>query len=803
MKNKDLRQIYYNYLRYFLAKDETTATSYDKYMALAYVVRSELTDDWIRTLKQYSDRNVRRVYFLSMEYIFGKSMKQNILNAGIAVSIQQAVAALGFSLKELCAQEDDFELGNSGKGRMASCYLDSLATLGVPAMAYGLRYDYAQFQQNLQNGMQIERPYDWLHRGHPWEIIRPEYSCAVDFNGKCVLKDENVRLGPYAWSAAEQVHAIPYDVPIAGYDNDVVNTLRLWSARASEEFLPDYINHGDYVRACEEKSELGRITKVLFPEEDVRRSTEMRMKQQFFFVSASLQDIIRRFKTTNDNLLDFDRKVVIHLNGSRCALAIPELMRILVDIEGVPWKKAWSITQNVFSYTSHAMHRDHIESWPVYKVTQMLPRHMQIMFDINQIHLENIRNTFSSEADTTRELSLIEEGDVKRVRLANLAVLGSFCVNGVSRVQTEMLRTKLFPVHDQFFVGKFRSVTTGVAHRRWLLTGNPDLAALISDTIGTAWTTNAEELAQLEEKINDSSLLQQFSEVKMVAKRRLCTYVQEAGGRQLDPYALFDIQVGKVHPGKRQVLHLFHILNDYLRIKTGGTVASPRVHIFSGKASPSDFLAKQVIHLINVVSDIVNTDEEVSRKLAVAFIPDFGMTEAEHIIPAADLSEHLSAPIFEAAGTFNMKFAFNGAITLGSRCGSNLELAEKIGEPPFYTFGKMVDELQALQVYAPSALAEADTRLKAIFTLLEDVLPLVPDGNSVYPLISSLKDTDRYYVVLDFDDYIRQQERIDAAYGDQYEWGQKCLLTIARSGCFSSDRTIREYAKTIWKVSVK
>ena len=803
MESKDLRQTYYRYLRYILAKDETTATLYDKYMALAYVVRSELTDNWIKTQKQYSVNNVRRVYFLSMEYIFGKCMNQNILNIGIEEPIKQAVAALGFSLEDLYNQEDDFELGNSGKGRMASCYLDAMATLGVPAMAYGLRYDYAQFQQNLQNGMQVERPYDWLHRGHPWEIIRPEYSCAVNFNGSCSLINDKNSLGSFKWDSGEQVHAIPYDVPIPGFGNEVVNTLRLWSARASEEFLPDYSNHGDYVRACEEKSELGRITKVLFPEEDVRRSTDLRMKQQYFFISATLQDIIRRYKLQNKDVLDFDKKVAIHLNGSRCALAIPELMRILVDVESVPWDKAWKITSNVFAYTSHAMLKEHIERWPVYKVTQMLPRHMQIMFDINQIHLENIRKTFSSDPEVVRELSLIEEGDVKRVRLANLAALGSFSVNGVSRVQTEILCRRLFPVHIKFFPSKFRNVTTGVAHRRWLLTGNHELSSLISDCIGTSWTTRSEDLLQLEEKINDRSTLQRITDVKLGAKRKLCEHLEKTRGLHLDPFALFDVQVGKIHPGKRQVLHLFHILNDYLRIKSGAAVNSSRVHIFSGKASPSDFLAKQIIHLINVVSDIVNNDPSINGKIRVVFIPNFGMSQAEAIIPAADLSEQLSTPVFEAAGTFNMKFAFNGVPTVASRCGTNIELAEIIGEPPFYTFGKMVDELLSLQAYSPYALTEADPRLKAIFSLFDEILPSLPDGESVNPLLSSLKDADRYFVVLDFDDYIRQQQRIDTAFSDQWSWSQKCLQTIARCGRFSSDHTVRTYARDIWKVSVQ
>ncbi|NLD98613.1 MAG: glycogen/starch/alpha-glucan phosphorylase, partial [Fibrobacter sp.] len=361
MESKDLKDSYYRYLRYFLAKDDSTATSYDKYMALAYAVRSELVDSWIKTQKNYHEKNVRRVFFLSMEYVFGKSLHQNMLNLGIEAPITAAVRSLGFSIEELFLQEDDFELGYAGKGRVAACYLESLATLGIPAMGYGLRYDYAQFQQEIKNGVQIERPYDWLHRGHPWEIVRPEYSCSVGFSGECRPLDPKISLGPYDWKCSELVHAVPYDVPVSGYKNNVVNTLRLWSARASEEFLADYANHGDYVRACEEKSHLGRITKVLFPEEDVRRATELRMKQQFFFVSAALQDIIRRYKTSNNSILDFDKKVVIHLNGSRCALAIPELMRILIDVEQVSWDQAWNITRNVFAYTSNAVLKDNLE----------------------------------------------------------------------------------------------------------------------------------------------------------------------------------------------------------------------------------------------------------------------------------------------------------------------------------------------------------------------------------------------------------------------------------------------------------
>jgi glycogen phosphorylase len=800
MESNDFRQTYYRYLRYFLAKDESTATSYDKYMSLVYSIRHELTDNWIKTHKKYATQNVRRVYYLSMEYIFGKSLYQNILNLGIKPLIEETIGDLGFSLEDIYKQEDDFELGNSGKGRMAASYLDSMSTLGIPAMAYGLRYDYAQFQQSIHNGLQIERPYDWLHRGHPWEIIRPEYACAVNFAGSCSIINPTDTLGAYAWDSGEQVHAIPYDVPITGYKNDVVNTLRLWSARASEEFLPDYANHGDYARACEEKSQLGRITKILFPEEDVRRATEIRMKQQYFFISATLQDIIRRYKVLNTDIRDFDKKVIIHLNGSRCALAIPELMRILIDCEKVPWDKAWQITSNVFSYTSHAMTKDHLESWPVYKVTQMLPRHMQIVFDINQIHLENIRRSFSSDPEIVRELSLIEEGEVKRIRLANLAALGSFSVNGISRPQTEILSRKLFPVHTQFYPDKFRNITTGIAHRRWLLCANPPLSSLITDAIGSSWHTDAEKLQLLEDKINDRQFLEKLAQVKTNAKQIFSDFLTKQLNISVDPTFMFDTQIGKIHPYKRQVLHLLFILHCYLQIKSGKFVGSRRVHIFSGKASPSDFLAKQIIHLISLVANIVNKDPDVSKFSSVVFIPNFGMTQAERIVPAADLSEQLSTASLEAAGTFNMKFAFNGTLTIASRCGTNIELAEKIGEQACLIFGKDAEELQAMQAYKPYELAESDTRLKAIFKLLDEMLPTFSDGNMIYPLLSSLRDTDRFFVLLDFDDYVKQQEQIDRLYTDRLLWTKDCLLSIARSSHFSSDRAVTEYARTIWKV---
>lgn len=801
MESKNLKESYYRYLRYLLAKDETTSTNYDKYMALAYSVRSEMVDNWIATQKYYAEHNVRRVFFLSMEYIFGKSLRQNIQSLGIEKPMTEAVKSLGIAIEDLYSEEDDFELGNSGKGRQAVCALESMATLGVPGMAYGIRYDYSQFQQTINKGLQEERPLDWLHRGHPWEIIRPEYACAVQFAGECKsVEPSGSSLNPYEWISGEKIHAIPYDVPISGFGNNVVNTLRLWSARPSEEFLPDYANHNDYIRACEEKSQLGRITKVLFPDEDVRRATELRMKQQFFFVSAALQDIIRRYKVRNINLNDLDKKIVIHLNGSRCALAIPEMMRILVDVERIPWGRAWEITKNIFVYTSHAVLRDNLEMWPVYKVAQILPRHMQIIFDINQIHLEELRKSNNIDADLARDLSLIEEGEVKRIRLANLAVVGSFSVNGVSKEQSVVLSTKLFPSFSTVFPGKFSNNTMGVSHRRWLYCDNKDLSGLIEGKIGEGWLKDAGELRKLESYATSISFLQALQRSKQSAKNKLVQQLSSVAECAIDSGAMFDVQCGKIHPYKRQVLHLLYIVHKYLQIKDGIVPKTNRCHIFAGKASPSDFLAKQIIHLINIISDIVNKDNATASFMKVVFVPNFGMGWAERILPAADLYEHISTSSFEAAGSFNLKFALNNSLTLASRCGTNLEMAEKVGNDNIFLFGKTTEEINDLPLYKPGDLINADQRLKNIFTFLDKQLKSIPDGHAIYPLISSICDTDRYYVLTDFDDYLRAQDDIDNVYNQPMTWFTKCLLNISRSGYFSSDRSVREYARDIWKV---
>ncbi|MDG5814494.1 glycogen/starch/alpha-glucan family phosphorylase [Chitinispirillales bacterium ANBcel5] len=802
MNNKNLRETFYRYLRYFLAKDESTATTYDKYMALAYAVRSELVDRWIETQKRYKERTLKRVYYLSMEYTLGKSLYSNILSLGIMEAMTSAVESLGFSIDELYQKEDDFELGNDGKSRVAACFLEAAATLDIPVMAYGLRYDYGQFQQQIKNGTQVEKPYDWLHRGHPWEIVRPEYSCSIQFAGDCKRANDSTPLGPYNWKGEEVVHAVPYDVPIAGYCNKTVNTLRMWSARASEEFLSDYLNHGDYVRACDEKSQSGRITKVMFPEEGVRRAHELRLKQQYFFVSAALQDIVRRYKSQGGEISDLDKQIVIQVNGSKCALAIPEMMRILVDSERLPWGKAWSITQNIFAYTSNAVSKDNIETWPVYKIGQMLPRIMQIIFDINQLHLEEVGKRTGNNSSTLRELSLIEEGEVKRIRFADLAILGSFSINGVSKSHTDLIKKQIFPHFSRYFPERFNSKTNGVAHRRWLLVDNKDLAELISDTIGNRWIKEPEQLINLERHADNTDVLKKLALVKAKTKENLCTILNETIGVSVNKDMFFDIQSRNIHTGKRQVLHLLHILHRYILIKNGDKTLLPRVHIFSGKASPSDFLAKQIIHLINVIADLVNKDPQLSGKMKIVFIPNFGMSWAERIVPAADLSEQISTATLEASGTFNMKFALNGAITIASRSGSNLEMIEKVGTDNIFPFGRKTEELLAMNDYNPNDIIGADRRLEDIFSLLDELLPAVQDGHAIYPLLSSLRDADRQFALLDFDDYVSKQKDIDILFANKNDWYRKCLLNIARVGWFSADRAVKEYAQTIWKIPV-
>jgi glycogen phosphorylase len=791
---------YHRYLRHFLAKDDTTATTYDKYMALSYAVRSEMVDRWITSQRLYQNRTLRRIYFLSMEYIFGRSLKQNILSLDMEENVSAIAADLGVSLDELYEQEESFDLGNGGKARLAACMQDSMAAIGLPAMAYGLRYDYGLFRQEIENGLQVERPYDWLHKGHPWEIVRPEYCCEINFNGRTEPLNNADNPLAASWKDAECVVAIPYDFPIPGYHNQTVNTLRLWASRASEIFLPDYQNHQDYLRACDDTARSGTITKMLFPDEDVLRATELRLKQQFFLVSASLYDILRRYKRRNADLSELPERVVIQLSGSNCALAVPELMRRLVDLENMPFDKAWEIASRVFAYTSSAVSREGLESWPVYLITQVLPRHMQIIYEINQRHLDTIRGWHGGNDDLIRDLSLIQEGEVKRLKLGHLAVVGSYSVNGVSRSQAETLQSAVFPEFVAVSPQKFTMKTNGVSHRRWMLCANRRLTTLINSAIGDGWLQNPEELVNLEPFAQDNGFIRKLADIKMGAKKQLSLYVKKTAGPEFAPEALFDVQCKKIHQYKRQVLHVLNILSRYLRIKKGENPAFSRVHIFGGKAAPSDQLAKQIIRLVNVAADIVNNDPDTKEKMRVVFLPEYGVTLAEKVVPASDLSEQIATPGQEASGTGNVKFIMNGSLLMASKSGSNNEIMERIGAQNVFVFGRDVGQLPAFNRYQPYDIFSSNKHLAEIFKLLDDYINRHQGALCIRPLLSTLMDSDRYFVLLDFDDYIKKQDEADALYADTTAWMKKVCLCISRCGYFSIDRMVAEYASGIWKV---
>jgi glycogen phosphorylase len=799
---ESIKDSYHRYLRYFLAKSDSTATRYDKYMALSYAVRSEMVDKWIETQQRYYRDNLRRVYFLSMEYIFGRSLHQNIISLDIEDHVASIASDLGFSLDEIYEQEESFDLGNGGKARLAACLQDAMAASSIPATAYGLRYDYGLFRQEVENGVQVEKPYDWMHKGHPWEIIRPEYSCEISYYGRTAPLNNPANPFAAEWKETERVVAVPYDFPVPGYHNQTVNTLRLWCARASEEFLPDYANHGDYLRACDDKAKSGTITRVLFPEEDVLRATELRLKQQFFLISASLKDIFRRFKRSNSDLADLREKIVIQMSGSNCAIAVAEMMRLLVDIENVPWKKAWDVASNVFAYTSHAVSREALESWPVYLMTQVLPRHMEIIYEINQNNLDKMREKFGGNNDLIRELSVIQEGEVKRVKLGHLAAIGSYVINGVSVGQTELLKNTVFPEFSSVEPQKFCAKTNGVSHRRWLLSANRPLSDLITSAIGDSWVCNPQELAKFEDKAGDAAIISKMLGIRAAAKKSLARTIRILTGIEVDPAAMFDVQSKKIHQYKRQAMHVLLVLSRYLRLKKGEKLAANRVHIFAGKAAPSDQLAKQIIKLIHVAASIVNEDPDMDGKMKVVFLPDYGVSLAEKIMPATDLSEQIATPGQEASGTGNAKFALNGSLLMASKSGSNIEIIKYVGEESAFVFGRRADELPEYNQYQPYDLIAANQHLSSIFKLLESRSPASGSqiNHSIRPLLSTLMDSDRYFVLLDFDDYCRKQDEADALFNEKTLWTKRGLVNVARCGYFSIDRTIAEYARDIWKV---
>lgn len=790
---------------YNLAKDKYTATLHDDFMATAIAVRDRLVERWMVTQQRYHDENLKRVYYFSMEFLIGRLLGSNILNLRLEEQTKTALKELGFDLETLCEKEIDAGLGNAGLGRLAACFLDSMATLGIPAHGYGIRYEYGIFNQKIINGYQVESPDEWLRLGNPWEFQRSEYTVKVRFYGRAyVEKDESGAVRAH-WVDTEDVLATPYDIPVPGYGNDIVNTLRLWSARSSEEFDLSYFNDGDYEHAVYNKVLTENISKVLYPNDNVSQGRELRLKQEYFFTAASIADIIRRFKTENSDLKKLPQKAAIQLNDTHPAISIAELMRILVDDEKFDWDTAWSITQSTFAYTNHTIMPEALEAWPVSLFEHLLPRHLQIIYEINLRFLKQVAAAFPGDNDRLRRMSIVEESDQKKIRMGYLAVIGSHSINGVSELHSELLKTHLFKDFYELMPEKFNNKTNGVTQRRWLKKSNPRLSGLISEAIGDKWTTNLYELKKLLPLKDDKIFKQNWQKAKLENKIDFAEFIHKTYNISVDPKSLFDVQVKRMHEYKRQLLFSFYILSQYLKLKKDpSSLILPRTFILSGKAAPGYAMAKLIIKFINSIADVVNKDEGIDDKLKVVFLENYGVSLAERIFPAAELSEQISTAGTEASGTGCMKFMMNGALTIGTNDGANIEIAEEAGADNIFLFGHTSDEILKIrrEGYNPRNYIDRSPALREVLALIESNFLSPVEFGLFDPIIRSLVETDYFCVCADFDKYYDMQEIVSKSYLDNNKWTKSSIVNVAKSGKFSSDRTIGEYAKDIWGVPI-
>ena len=791
---------------YSLAKDRYTATLYDDFLATSIAVRDRLVERWISTQQRYHNENCKRVYYFSLEFLIGRLLGNNLMNLGLWKETEAALKEVGLDLGQVRDCESDAGLGNAGLGRLAACYLDSMATLGIPAHGYGIRYEYGIFHQKIINGAQVEFPDEWLSKGNPWEFQRPEYAVKVHFYGRAYLdKDENGVLRAH-WADTDDVVAMPYDMPISGYKNDIVNTLRLWSARSSEEFDLSYFNDGNYERAVYDKVLTENISKVLYPNDNVSQGRELRLKQEYFFTAASLADIVRRFKKENKDLRDMPNKVAIQLNDTHPAISIPELMRILVDQEKMEWDAAWDITVNTFAYTNHTIMPEALEAWPVSMMEKILPRHLQIIYEINYRFLKDVAISFPGDNDRLRRMSIIEESDTKKVRMGYLSVVGSHSVNGVSELHSQLLKCNLFRDFYELYPEKFTNVTNGITQRRWLMKANVKLSDLITDTIGDSWATDLNKLERLLPYRDDASFRKKWDAAKDANKRGLAAYIKKAAGVSINPDSIFDVQVKRVHEYKRQLLFAFYILSQYLKLKSSPkTDIVPRTFIFSGKAAPGYYMAKLIIKLISSVAEVVNKDKTIGDKLKVVFLENYRVSLAEKIFPASELSEQISTAGTEASGTGCMKFMVNGAVTIGTLDGANIEIAKAVGKDNIFTFGLKSDEIISLRSegYDPRDYVKRSPALSEVFRLIQANFLSPVDFGIFEPIMRSLLEGDYFFVCADFDAYCEKQDEVSRAYLDRVKWTKRSIINSAKSGYFSSDRAVAEYANGIWGVPVK
>ena len=785
-------------LIFLIGRSPKEASQRDWLNATLHAVRDLVTEGWITTARQSRAEETRRVYYLSMEFLIGRTLSNAMIAEGIYDVAQKALAELNVDLEEIIEKEVDPGLGNGGLGRLAACFMDSLATLAIPAMGYGIRYEYGMFRQKIENGQQVERPDDWLEKGAPWEFMRPSKRFSIDFGGHIYFEGKKC-----IWNPAEKVTALAYDQMIPGYKNDSASTLRLWSAHGGEVFDLAEFNRGDHLAAVATRSANQNLSRVLYPDDSTWNGRELRLRQEYFLVSASLQDILRRHLRTHGTLDNLADKVAIHLNDTHPALAIPELMRILIDLHGYSWQNAWDVTRRIFSYTCHTLMSEALETWPVEMMAKILPRHLQMIFEINDHFLEYVKTYVTTDMDFIRRVSLIEEGYQRKVRMGWLSVVGSHKVNGVAAIHSDLMVTSTFADFARIYPERFTNVTNGVTPRRWLAVANPKLAALFDQYIGSEWRCDLSQIEKLKAFADKGEFKRAVADIKYDNKVKLAQYVKKTLNIDLDPHALFDVQVKRIHEYKRQMLNVLHIIARYNEMLAHPEKDwQPRVFILAGKAASAYYAAKQTIRLINDVANVINNDERLKGRLKVVFIPNYSVSLAQLIIPAADISEQISLAGTEASGTSNMKFALNGALTLGTLDGANVEILDNVGEDHIFIFGNTVEQVEALrrEGYRPFDYYQNDEQLREVIDQIirGDFSPEEP--NRYHSLIQGLQYHDYYQSFADFRSYVEAQKAVDKKYQDRDVWIASTIQNMVNMGFFSSDRTILEYAKNIWKI---
>ena len=791
-------------LKFTLARDSVTASRREWWIATSMAIQRIIIARMMKTLAVHNEGNVRRVYYLSMEFLMGRLFVNNMIAAGVLEEVTEALQNLGHPLEETRDEEYDMALGNGGLGRLAACFLDSLATLDLPAVGYGIHYEYGLFKQEFRNGYQVELPDAWIQYGSPWEIIRPQHKQEVPVYGHVEIVTDDKGKETSVWVGWRKLIGIPYDIPIPGYGTETVNFLRLWESKAPEEFDFDAFNRGGYEEAVRQKNMAETISKVLYPNDHTDAGKELRLLQQYFFVACSLRDIIRRFQKDNSDWETFPDKVAIQLNDTHPAIGIPELQRLLVDEFGLPWKKAWSIVTRTFAYTNHTLMPEALEKWGVSLFRKVLPRHLQIIFEINKNFLDDVEKKWPGDTGKKQTLSLIEEGGEQMVRMGHLSVVGSHSVNGVAAIHSNLIKTHLFPDFHALWPKKINNKTNGITPRRWLLGCNPRLADLITRNIGHGWERNLDRLRELEPLADEASFREEFMAVKHANKVKLAKRIFDECGVTVDPTAMFDVQIKRLHEYKRQHLNLLHIMALYRRLTINPDLdIPPRVFIFAAKAAPGYDLAKLIIKAINAVGAKINSDPRIKDKLKVVFMPNYRVSLAQRIVPAADLSEQISTAGKEASGTGNMKLALNGAVTIGTLDGANVEIREEVGDDNIFIFGLTVEEVHKLQAkgYNPAEYYKASAELAAVIDWLgSDFFTGNEHRDVLAPLRDNLLYHDPFLCLADFESYCKAQEKVSIAFKDKPRWGKMAVLNTARVGKFSSDRTIAEYAKDIWKL---